>query len=61
VRGDAKLRELRAWLDSTHAVRVNHSVLWKVVARLGLMLKESTCERRSLRKREAFAAETVPT
>ena len=44
---DAKLRDLRAWLDCTHGVRVSQSVLWKVVARLGLTLKKSTCGRRS--------------
>ena len=44
---DAKLRDLRAWLDCTHGVRVSHSVLWKVVARLGLTLKKSACGRRS--------------
>jgi len=40
ARPDAKLRELRSWLASTHAVRVSHPVLWKVVARLGLTLKK---------------------
>ena len=44
---DAKLRELRSWLESTHGVRVSHPVLWKVVARLGLTLKKSTSGPRS--------------
>jgi transposase len=44
---DAKLIELRAWLDETHGVRVSHPVMWKVVARLGLTLKKSTSGRRS--------------
>jgi transposase len=44
---DARLRELRAWLDYTHGVRVSHSVIWKVVARLGLTLKKSTYAPRS--------------
>jgi transposase len=43
ARPDAKLRELRSWLESTHGVRVSHPVLWKVVNRLGLTLKKSTC------------------
>jgi transposase len=43
ARPDAKLRELRFWLESTHGVRVSHPVLWKVVNRLGLTLKKSTC------------------
>ena len=38
---DAKLRDLRAWLDATHGVRVSHAVMWKVVARLGLTHKKS--------------------
>ncbi len=44
---DAKLRELRAWLESTHGVRVSHPVMWKVVARLGLTLKKNTSGPRS--------------
>ncbi len=40
---DAKLRELRFWLESTHGVSVSHPVMWKVVARLGLTHKKSTC------------------
>jgi transposase len=47
ARPDAKLRELRSWLDSTHGVRVSHPVMWKVVARLGLTLKKSTSGPRS--------------
>lgn len=47
ARPDAKLRELRCWLEGTHGVRVSHPVLWKVVARLGLTLKKSTCGPRS--------------
>lgn len=46
-RPDAKLRELRLWLESTHGVRVSHPVLWKVVTRLGLTLKKSTSGPRS--------------
>lgn len=42
ARPDAKLRELRSWLESTHGVRVSHPVMWKVVGRLGLTLKKST-------------------
>ena len=44
---DAKLRELRSWLEKTHGVCVSHPVLWKVVARLGLTLKKSTSGPRS--------------
>jgi transposase len=44
---DAKLIELRTWLDEAHGVRVSHPVMWKVVARLGLTLKKSTSGRRS--------------
>lgn len=44
---DAKLRELRFWLESAHGVRVSHPVMWKVVARLGLTLKKSTSGPRS--------------
>jgi transposase len=44
---DAKLRELRSWLESTRGVRVSHSVLWKVVSRLSLTLKKSTSGPRS--------------
>lgn len=40
ARPGAKLRELRCWLASAHGVRVSRSVLWKVVARLGLTLKK---------------------
>ncbi len=47
ARPDAKLRELRSWLEGTHGVRVSHAVLWQVVARLGLTLKKSTCGPRS--------------
>jgi transposase len=47
ARPDAKLRELRSWLESTHDVRVSHPVMWKVVARLGLTLKKSTSGPRS--------------
>jgi transposase len=47
ARPDAKLRELRAWLVSTHGVRVSHPVMWKVVARLGLTHKKSTSGPRS--------------
>jgi transposase len=38
---DAKLRDLRDWLQTTHNVRVSHAVMWKVVARLGLTHKKS--------------------
>lgn len=38
---DAKLRDLRAWLRTTHNVCVSHAVMWKVVARLGLTHKKS--------------------
>jgi transposase len=47
ARPDAKLRELRSWLETTHGVRVGHAVMWKVVARLGLTLKKSTSGPRS--------------
>ncbi len=47
ARPDAKLRELRAWLESAHGVRVSHPVMWKVVTRLGLTLKKSTSGPRS--------------
>jgi transposase len=38
---DAKLRDLRDWLQTTHNVRVSHAVMWKVLARLGLTHKKS--------------------
>jgi transposase len=44
---DATLTELRSWLSETHTVSVSYPVLWKVVARLGLTLKKSTCTPRS--------------
>ncbi len=47
ARPEAKLRELRSWLESTHGVRVSHPVMWKVVARLGLTHKKSTSGPRS--------------
>jgi hypothetical protein len=47
ARPDAKVRELRSWLESTHGVRVSHPVMWKVVGRLGLTLKKSTSGPRS--------------
>jgi transposase len=47
ARPDAKLRELRSWLERTHGVRVSHPVMWKVVARLGLTHKKSTSGPRS--------------
>ena len=43
ARPDAKLRELRSWLESAHGVGVSHAVLCKVMARLGLTLKKSIC------------------
>jgi transposase len=47
ARPDTKLRELRAWLESTHGVRVSHPVMWKVVTRLGLTLKRTSAGRRA--------------
>ena len=44
---DVKLRELRAWLEGTHGVRVSHPVIWKIVARLGLTLKKTSASRRA--------------
>ena len=44
---DIKLRELRAWLESTHGVRVSHPVIWKTVDRLGLTLKKTSARRRA--------------
>lgn len=41
---DAKLRDLRDWLQTTHNVHVSHAVMWKVVARLGLTHKKSISE-----------------
>ena len=38
---DARLRDLRSWLQTTHNVSVSHAVMWKVVARLGLTHKKS--------------------
>lgn len=40
---DATLNELRSWLSQTHQVSISHQVMWKVVDRLGLTLKKSTC------------------
>ena len=37
---DAKLRDLRAWSQTTHNVCVSRAVMWKVVARLGLTHKK---------------------
>lgn len=39
---DAKLDEMRSWLQDTHDVSVSYAVMWKVVARLGLTLKKNT-------------------
>jgi transposase len=39
---DAKLNDLRSWLEQKHGVKVSYSVLWKMVARLGFTLKKST-------------------
>ena len=39
---DPTLRELRGWVAQQHGVRVSHPVMWTVVARLGLTLK-NTC------------------
>ena len=39
---DAKLDDLRCWLQDTHGVSVSYSVMWKVVDRLGFTLKKST-------------------
>src|SRR3954454_11782149 len=36
---DTKLDELRSWLQDTHNVGVSYAVIWKVVTRLGLTLK----------------------
>ncbi len=44
---DATLDELRLWLSQTHKVSVSYSVMWKVVARLGLTYKKSTCRPRN--------------
>jgi transposase len=44
---DGKLNDLRAWLQETHGVSVSYSVMWKVVARLGLTHKKSTSARPS--------------
>ena len=38
---DAKLDDLRCWLQEMHGVSVSYSVLWKVVDRLGFTLKKS--------------------
>jgi transposase len=48
---DAKLREVRSWLEGTHGVRVSHPVMWKVLARLGLTLKKNTCAPRNRAER----------
>jgi transposase len=44
---DSTLNELRLWLSQTHKVSTSYSVMWKVVTRLGLTLKKSTCRPRS--------------
>ena len=44
---DATLNELRSWLSETQSVSVSYSVMWKVVARLGLTLKKNTSKLRS--------------
>jgi transposase len=44
---DAKLDEMRSWLRDTHNVGVSYSVMWKVVARLGLTLKKAPPGRRA--------------
>ena len=38
---DSKLNDVRSWLQETHGVRVSYSVLWNVVARLGLTHKKT--------------------
>ena len=38
---DAKLEDLRCWVQDTCGVSVSYSVLWKVVDRLGFTLKKS--------------------
>ncbi|MDE8342793.1 MAG: IS630 family transposase [Acidocella sp.] len=37
---DSTLNELRLWLSQTYRVSVRYSVMWKVVARLGLIYKK---------------------
>lgn len=44
---DATLRELRAWVEERHGLRVSHPVIWTVVARLGLTLKKTSARRRT--------------
>lgn len=44
---DRTVAELRAWVAAEHGVRVSHPVMWKALARLGLMLKKSGCVRPS--------------
>lgn len=44
---DSTLNELRLWLSQTHRVSVSYSVMWKVVARLGLTYKQSTSRPRN--------------
>ena len=44
---DATLRELRAWMEQHHGLRVSHPVMWTVVVRLGLTLKKTSARRRT--------------
>jgi transposase len=44
---DATLNELRSWLSETQKVSVSYSVMWKVVAGLGMTLKKSASRPRS--------------
>jgi transposase len=38
---DAKLDEVRGWLQEMHKVSVSYAVMWKVMHRLGLTLKKT--------------------
>ena len=38
---DSTLNELRLWLSQTYRISVSYSVMWKIVARLGLTYKKT--------------------
>ncbi|WP_225984862.1 winged helix-turn-helix domain-containing protein [Noviherbaspirillum aerium] len=48
---DLTLKQLCAWLEAEHGIRVGTSTLWKTLARLNLSLKKSRSMHPSKRAR----------
>jgi transposase len=48
---DLTLKQLCAWLEAEHGMRVGISTLWKTLARLNISLKKSRSMRPSKRAR----------